>query len=165
MANITLKGNAISTVGELPAVGTSAVDFSLIGGDLAPKTLADFKGKKLVLNIFPSIDTGTCATSVRTFNKTAAELDNTTVLCISRDLPFAQKRFCGAEGIENVVMLSDFNTGQFGKDYGLQIVNGPLAGLNSRSIVVINAEGKVVYTEQVSETTEEPNYESALAAL
>jgi len=165
MAQITLKGNPINTIGELPAVGSSAADFSLIGADLAPKNLADFKGKNLVLNIFPSIDTGTCATSVRTFNKTAAELTNTTVVCISRDLPFAQKRFCGAEGIENVIMLSDFNTGHFGKNYGLEITTGPLAGLNSRSVVVINAEGKVVYTEQVGETTEEPNYESALAAL
>jgi len=165
MAQITLKGNPINTIGALTAVGNSAADFSLIGADLAPKTLADFKGKNLVLNIFPSVDTGTCATSVRTFNKTAPELTNTTVLCISRDLPFAQNRFCGAEGIENVVMLSDFNTGQFGKDYGLEITTGPLAGLNSRAVVVINPEGKVVYTEQVAETTEEPNYESALAAL
>ena len=118
-----------------------------------------------MLNIFPSIDTGTCAASVRNFNKTAADLTNTKVLCISRDLPFAQGRFCGAEGIENVVMLSDFNTGQFGKDYGLDIIDGPLAGLNSRSIVIINPEGKVIYTEQVAETIEEPNYEMTLAAL
>ena len=125
----------------------------------------DFAGKNLVLNIFPSIDTGTCATSVRNFNKVAADLDNTLVLCISRDLPFAQSRFCGAEGIENVVMLSDFKTGQFGKDYRLNILDGPLAGLNSRSVVIINPEGSIIYTEQVAETTEEPNYEAALASL
>ena len=165
MAKITLKGNEINTSGELPVIGSSASNFSLIGTDLSAKTLNDFKGNKLVLNIFPSIDTGTCAASVRNFNKSAANLENTTVLCISRDLPFAQNRFCGAEGIENVVMLSDFNTGQFGKDYGLEITTGPLAGLNSRSVVVLDTDGKVVYTEQVAETTEEPNYDLALAAL
>ena len=165
MSKITLKGNAINTSGELPALGNQATDFSLVGTDLSTKTLAAFAGKNLVLNIFPSVDTGTCAASVRNFNKAAAELNNTNVLCISRDLPFAQKRFCGAEGIENVVMLSDFKTGQFGADYGLNVIDGPLAGLNSRCIVVINAEGKVVYTEQVAETTEEPNYDLALASL
>jgi len=165
MAKITLQGNAINTIGELPTIGTLAKDFKLTATDLSTKTLNDFKGKKLVLNIFPSIDTGTCAASVRNFNKEAANLENTSVLCISRDLPFAQGRFCGAEGIENVVMLSDFNTGQFGKDYGLEIIDGPLAGLNSRCIVVINPEGKVIYTQQVAEITEEPNYELALASL
>lgn len=165
MAKITLKGNAINTIGELPAVGSAAPNFELTKVDLSKATLADFKGKKVVLNIFPSVDTGTCATSVRSFNKVASTLANTVVLCISRDLPFAQNRFCGAEGIENVVMLSDFNTGQFGKDYGLQFADGPLAGLDSRSIVVINEEGKVVYTEQVSETVNEPNYDNALALL
>jgi thiol peroxidase len=165
MATITLKGNKINTSGNLPSTGTVAKDFKLVATDLSVKTLADFKGQNLVLNIFPSIDTGTCATSVRNFNKSAASLTNTTVLCISRDLPFAQGRFCGAEGIENVVMLSDFNTGDFGKDYGLQIVDGPLAGVTSRCIVVIDTEGKVVYTEQVAETTEEPNYEAALKSL
>ena len=165
MAKITLKGNAINTSGVLPAIGSIAADFKLIAGDLSVKTLGDFKGKNLVLNIFPSIDTGTCAASVRNFNKMAADLLNTTVLCVSRDLPFAQNRFCGAEGIENVIVLSDFNTGQFGKDYGLEIVDGPLAGLHSRCIVVLNAEGKVVYTEQVAETTEEPNYDLALALV
>jgi thiol peroxidase len=165
MSKITLKGNEINTIGELPAVGSKAKDFKLVGGDLAPKSLNDFSGSKLILNIFPSIDTGTCAASVRNFNKEAANLTNTKVLCISRDLPFAQKRFCGAEGIENVVMLSDFKTGQFGKDYGLEILDGPLAGLNSRCIVIINEEGNVTYTEQVQETTEEPNYEKALASL
>lgn len=165
MATITLKGNQINTIGELPAVGSLAINFTLVDTDLSEKSLNDFKGQSLVLNIFPSVDTGTCAASVRNFNKTAADLDNTKVLCISRDLPFAQGRFCGAEGIENVVMLSDFKTGQFGKDYGLEITTGPLAGLNSRCIVVLNPEGKVVYTEQVAETIEEPNYEQALAAL
>lgn len=165
MSKITLKGNAINTSGELPVIGTQAKDFSLVATDLSTKTLADFTGKNLVLNIFPSVDTGTCAASVRNFNKSAADLNNTSVLCISRDLPFAQNRFCGAEGIENVVMLSDFKTGQFGADYGLNVIDGPLAGLNSRCIVVINADGKVVYTEQVAETIEEPNYDLALASL
>ncbi|MDG1849840.1 MAG: thiol peroxidase [Flavobacteriales bacterium] len=165
MTKITLKGNTINTSGSLPSIGSSAKDFELIAGDLSTKTLRDFKGQNLVLNIFPSIDTGTCAASVRNFNKAAAELNNTVVLCISRDLPFAQKRFCGAEGIEKVVMLSDFKTGQFGKNYGLDLIDGPLAGLNSRSVVIINADGKVIYTEQVAETTEEPNYEAALKSL
>jgi len=165
MATITLKGNEIKTSGNLPELNSSAKDFALIGTDLSEKTLNDFKGEKLILNIFPSIDTGTCAASVRNFNKEAADLENTKVLCISRDLPFAQNRFCGAEGIENVVMLSDFKTGQFGLDYGLQITNGPLNGLNSRCIIIINEEGNVSYTEQVSETTEEPNYEKALANI
>ena len=165
MAIITLKGNKINTNGELPEIGSLAQDFKLISTDLSVKSLSDFKRKNLVLNIFPSVDTGTCAASVRNFNKTAADLEDTIVLCISRDLPFAQGRFCGAEGIKNVVMLSDFNTGQFGKDYGLEIIDGPLAGLNSRCIVVINPDSKVIYTEQVAETTEEPNYDLALAVL
>lgn len=165
MAKITLKGNGINTSGELPAIGDLANDFKLIATDLSTKTLDDFKGKNLVLNIFPSVDTGTCAASVRNFNKTAADLENTSVLCISRDLPFAQGRFCGAEGIENVVMLSDFNTGEFGKTYGLEIIDGPLAGLNSRCIVVLNSAGKVIYTEQVAEIVDEPNYDLALASL
>lgn len=165
MATITLKGNEINTSGNLPAVGATAKDFQLIGVDLSTKSLSDFAGHNVILNIFPSIDTGTCAASVRNFNKEAANLENTKVLCMSRDLPFAQNRFCGAEGIENVVMLSDFKSGQFGKDYGLEITDGPLAGLSSRSIVILNPEGKVTYTEQVSETVDEPNYEAALASL
>lgn len=165
MTKITLQGNPINTVGELPKIGSQAKDFKLVAGDLSIKSLSDFKGKKLVLNIFPSIDTGTCAASVRNFNKAAASLENTNVLCISRDLPFAQGRFCGAEGIENVIMLSDFNTGQFGQDYGLNIADGPLAGLNSRCVVVIDTDGKIVYTEQVAEITEEPNYDLALKSL
>ncbi|HKL96035.1 MAG TPA: thiol peroxidase [Paludibacteraceae bacterium] len=165
MTKITLKGSSINTSGALPKIGNLVKDFKLVATDLTIKTLNDFKGKNLVLNIFPSIDTGTCAASVRNFNKSAANLNNTSVLCISRDLPFAQARFCGAEGIENVVMLSDFNKGQFGKDYGLEIVDGPLAGLHSRCIVVINTEGRVIYTEQIAEITEEPNYNLALASL
>ncbi|MCH2224945.1 MAG: thiol peroxidase [Crocinitomicaceae bacterium] len=165
MAQITLKGNPVNTSGELPEVGSLAKDFKLTALDLSIKTLNDFKGKNLVMNIFPSVDTGTCATSVRNFNKMASDLENTLVICISRDLPFAQTRFCGAEGIENVMMLSDFNTAQFGADYGLNITNGPLAGLHSRCIVVINKEGQVIYTEQVTETTEEPNYDLALKSL
>jgi len=165
MASITLKGNAINSLGELPAVGTKAPDFSLIKTDLSTANLSDYKGTKVVLNIFPSIDTGTCAASVRQFNKEAAELTNTKVLCISRDLPFAQARFCGAEGIENVVNLSDFGTGAFGKDYGLEITNGPLANLHSRAIVVLDETGTVVYNEQVPEIVDEPNYKAALDAL
>ena len=165
MADITLKGNAINTVGNLPKIGTKAPDFKLTTVDLSHKTLADFAGKKVILNIFPSIDTGTCAMSVREFNKKAADLENTVVLCISKDLPFAQARFCGAEGIENVVMLSDFATGNFGKEYALEIINGPLAHLHSRAIVIIDENENVVYTEQVSEIVDEPNYEAALKAI
>ncbi len=165
MASITLQGNAIETIGNLPTTGSKAIDFSLVATDLSIKSLNDFSGSRLILNIFPSVDTGTCATSVREFNKKVASLENTKVLCISRDLPFAQGRFCGAEGIENVVMLSDFSTGKFGKDYGLEVKNGPLSGLHSRCIVIINEEGNVVYTEQVSEIVDEPNYEAALKAL
>jgi len=165
MASITLGGNPVHTSGELPAVGSQLADFKLVQNDLSLASLSNFAGKKLVLNIFPSVDTGTCATSVRTFNASASNLENTTVLCISRDLPFAQKRFCGAEGLENVVNLSDFQTGAFGKANGLEIVDGPLAGLHSRAIIVIDENGKVLHTEQVAEIANEPNYEAALAAL
>lgn len=165
MATITLKGTEFNTNGTLPKVGTKAPDFKLTASDLSHKSLEDFAGKKIILNIFPSIDTGTCATSVRTFNKNAAELDNTVVICVSRDLPFAQSRFCGAEGIDNVVLLSDFATGDFGKDYGLEITNGPLAHLHSRAIVMIDEKGFVNYTEQVSEIVDEPNYEAALKEI
>lgn len=165
MANITLGGNPIKTSGELPQTGTQAPDFTLVKTDLSTASLADFKGTKLVLNIFPSVDTGTCAASVRKFNEKASSLQNTKVLCISRDLPFAQKRFCGAEGLDNVVSLSDFKDGGFGKSYGLNIENGPLAGLHSRAVVVIDEEGKVQYSEQVAEIADEPDYDSALAAL
>lgn len=165
MASITLGGNPIHTSGELPTVGAKMADFKLINTDLSVVSLSDFAGKKLVLNIFPSIDTGTCATSVRKFNETAANLANTKVLCISRDLPFAQKRFCGAEGIENVVNLSDFQTGAFGKTNGLEITDGPLAGLHSRAIIILDENGTVTHTEQVPEIANEPNYEAAIAVL
>lgn len=165
MAAITLGGNPINTNGSLPQVGSKATDFQLIKSDLSVATLADYAGSKLVLNIFPSIDTGTCATSVRTFNAKASALENTKVLCISRDLPFAQKRFCGAEGLENVENLSDFKEGSFGKNYGLEIVDGPLAGLHSRVVIVLDENGVVKHAEQVGEIADEPNYEAALASL
>jgi thiol peroxidase len=165
MASITLGGNPIHTSGELPKVGTKLADFKLVKNDLSIASLSDFAGSKLVLNIFPSIDTGTCAASVRKFNENASQLENTKVLCISRDLPFAQKRFCGAEGLENVVNLSDFQEGSFGKTNGLEIVDGVLAGLHSRSVIVVDEKGTVVYTEQVPEIANEPNYEAALASL
>jgi len=165
MASITLGGNPIHTQGELPKSGTKAPDFNLIKTDLSSTSLSDYKGSKLVLNIFPSIDTGVCATSVRTFNQKASSLKNTKVLCISKDLPFAQKRFCGAEGLENVENLSDFKTGSFGDAYGLTIVDGPLAGLHSRVVIVLDENGMVTYAEQVPEIAQEPNYELALAAL
>jgi thioredoxin-dependent peroxiredoxin len=165
MAKITLKGNPINTLGELPKVGEQMKDFELIKNDLSRVSLKDFAGLRLVLNIFPSLDTGTCATSVRTFNKKAAGLINTKVLCISRDLPFAQARFCGVEGIENAITLSDFSTGNFGKKHNLEIVDGPLAGLHSRVVIVTDDIGKVIYTEQVSEIVDEPNYDAALKSL
>ncbi len=165
MATVTLKGGEINTNGNLPKVNSKAPDFKLVATDLSVKSLSDYKGQKLILNIFPSVDTGTCATSVRNFNKEAAQLDNTKVLCISRDLPFAQGRFCGAEGIDNVEMLSDFVSGDFGKNYGLEFVDGPLNGLHSRCIVVINENGEITHTEQVSEIVDEPNYNEALKAL
>ncbi|PWA04667.1 thiol peroxidase [Flavobacterium psychrotolerans] len=165
MASITLGGNPIHTNGELPKIGSKATEFQLVKNDLSIATLADFAGSRLVLNIFPSIDTGTCATSVRKFNESASKLENTKVLCISRDLPFAQKRFCGAEGLENVINLSDFKNGSFGKNYGLEITDGPLAGLNSRVVIVLDENGIVKYTEQVPEIANEPNYENALASL
>lgn len=165
MATVTLGGNPQHTSGELPKTGSAAADFSLVNPDLGTTSLDNFKGKKLILNIFPSIDTGTCAASVREFNKKASSLENTAVLCISRDLPFAQKRFCGAEGIENVVTLSDFRDGQFGKNYGLELIDGPLQGLHARSVVVLDENHQVVYTELVPEIKDEPNYAAALAAL
>ena len=165
MAAITLKGNPINTSKNLPEVGTKAPDFLLTTTDLAVHSLTNYAGSKLVLNIFPSIDTGTCAQSVRTFNEEASELGNTKVLCISRDLPFAQARFCAAEGLKNVISLSDFKDGSFGKAYGLNIIDGPLEGLNSRCIVVLDKNGIVKYTEQVGEIVDEPNYKAALAAL
>ncbi len=159
------KGNPVNTKGNLPAIGAQAPNFTLVKNDLSTFSLSDLKGKKVVLNIFPSIDTSICATSVRRFNKEAATLQNTVVLCISRDLPFAQSRFCGAEGIENVITLSEFRDSNFSSAYGVLQIDGPLQGLLARAVVVIDENGIVKYTELVSEITEEPNYTNALAAL
>ncbi|MDX1573587.1 MAG: thiol peroxidase [Methylophaga sp.] len=163
MATVKLKGNPIETVGELPKVGDKAPGFNLVKDDLSEVQLGDMKGR-LVLNIFPSVDTDTCAMSVRQFNSKAAALENTTVLCVSKDLPFALGRFCGAEGLENVVVGSAFRS-KFGEDYGVTFKTGPLTGLLSRAVVVIDENGKVTYTQQVAETTEEPDYDAALKAL
>ena len=164
MAETKFKGNPVHTNGDLPAVGASAPDFTVTGKDLADISLGDFAGRRLVLNIFPSIDTGVCAASVRKFNELAAGLENTTVLCVSADLPFAMGRFCGAEGIENVLVGSTFRS-SFASDYGVQTVDGPLAGLCARSVVVVDADGAVTYTELVPETTQEPDYDAAVASL
>ncbi len=164
MAVVTLKGNKISTCGSLPEKGQKAPAFKLTKGDLSDVGLKDFSGKVLILNIVPSLDTGTCAASARTFNKRAAELGNALVLTISRDLPFAQKRFCEAEGIAAVVPLSELRNRDFGKDYGVELIDGPLAGLLARSIVVLDSKGSVTYTELVPEIAQEPNYDAAIAA-
>ncbi len=165
MSTVTLHGNTVEVAGELPAVGSESTGFHLVGTDLKDVSLHDFAGKKKVLNIFPSIDTGTCATSVRKFNEKASKLSNTVVLCISADLPFAQKRFCGAEGLSNVVNLSLMRGGQFAKDYGVKIETGPLAGLTARAVVVIDEHNIVRHTELVPEIGNEPNYDAAIAAL
>jgi thiol peroxidase len=165
MASVTLKGNTINTLGTLPLTGSKAPEFQLTKNDLSTVKLSDYQGSRVVLNIFPSVDTGTCAQSVRQFNQEAAELDNTIVLCVSKDLPFAQARFCGAEGIDNVEMLSDFRDGNFGKAYNLEFTDGPLAPLHSRAVVVVDENGKVIHTEQVPEIVDEPNYKAALEAL
>jgi len=165
MAKIALKGNPVNTVGELPQVGSKAKDFSLVKTDLSTTSLADFAGSKLVLNIFPSIDTSTCATSVRKFNEKASALPNTKVLCISRDLPFAMNRFCGAEGLDNVINLSDFRDASFGNEYGLTITDGPLQGLHSRAVIVLDENGVIKHTELVADIVDEPNYDNAIAAL
>jgi len=165
MASIRLGGNPINTNGNLPKVGEKAPDFLMVKTDLSTVSLADYTGINLVLNVFPSIDTATCATSVRKFNEQASQLINTKVLCISRDLPFAQKRFCGAEGLENVENLSDFKDGSFGNDYGLTITDSVFAGLHSRVVIVLDTNGVVKYTEQVTEIANEPNYKAALAAI
>jgi thiol peroxidase len=163
MADITLRGNPIHTSGELPGVGEQAPAFTLTGTDLADVGNGDFAGEPVVLNIFPSIDTQVCATSVRTFNQRAAG-DGVNVLCVSNDLPFAQGRFCGAEGIDNVKAASAFRS-SFGADYGVTITDGPLAGLLARSVVVLDGDGKVTYTELVPEIAQEPNYDAALEAV
>ncbi len=165
MTQITLKDNPINTIGSLPAVGSQAPDFLLTKTDLSDITAEDLRGKRVILNIFPSVDTEVCAASVRFFNAKANALDNTTVLCISDDLPFAQKRFCGAEGLTNVISASEMRNHDFGDNYGVRIIDGPLAGVLSRAIVVIDEAGKVIYTEQVPEITQEPDYDAALAAL
>lgn len=165
MTNITLKGNPIHTVGSLPAVGTQAPDFKLTKTDLSEVSLKDFAGKKIILSIFPSVDTPTCATAVRQFNEKAAKLKDVVVLCISADLPFALNRFCGAEGLKEVIPTSVFRHQEFGDQYGVRIVDGPIAGLLSRAIVVLDSTGKVVYTEQVSEIAHEPDYQAALNAV
>ena len=165
MATITMKGNAIETSGSLPIKGSAAPPFTLVKTDLSEVTLADYKGKKVVLNIFPSIDTPVCAASVRCFNKAAGELANTVVLCISADLPFAHQRFCEADGLENVIPLSVFRSPSFGLDYGVTITSGPLTGLLARAVVVVNSDGRVVYTELVPEIAQEPDYHKALSVL
>lgn len=165
MASITLKGNPVTTVGELPAIGTAAPAFNSVKTDLSECALRGLKGKKVVLNVFPSIDTGVCAASTRRFNKEAGSLDNTVVLCVSVDLPFALGRFCGAEGLEDVVPVSVFRNPEFGSAYGVTIADGPLAGLMSRAVVVVDESGNVIYTEQVPEITQEPDYEAALGSL
>ena len=164
MATTAFKGDPVQTVGDLPAQGGPAPDFTVTGSDLSDIKLSDLSGKRVVLNIFPSIDTGVCATSVRKFNELAAGLDNTTVLCVSADLPFALGRFCGAEGIENVQTGSVFKS-SFGADYGVTMTDGPLQGLLARSVVVLDAEGNVIHSELVPEITQEPDYDAATAAL
>jgi thiol peroxidase len=164
MAKITFKGNAVATVGDLPAVGSQAPDFTLTKTDLQPLTKKELAGKRVVLNIFPSIDTGVCATSVRKFNQQAASLPNTVVVCVSKDLPFAHKRFCAAEGIDKVTPASWFRGPDFGQAYGVTMADGPLAGLFARAVVVIDPAGKVVHSELVPEIAQEPDYAKAVAA-
>lgn len=164
MAQVTLGGTPVNTISDLPAIGTQ-IDFKLTKNDLSEVSSDAYRGKKVILNIFPSVDTGVCATSIRTFNAKASELDNTAVLCISKDLPFAQARFCGAEGIENVETLSDFRHAEFSEITGTRFVDGGFAGLHARSIILLDEEGKVTYTELVPEVGEEPNYEAAILAL
>ena len=165
MAQVTLGGNAVNTIGDLPAVGSEAPGFKLTKTDLADVSLKDYAGKKVILNIFPSVDTGTCAASVRRFNAAASEIPDVAVLCVSADLPFALGRFCGAEGLDKVVPLSTMRGGTFGKDYGVRLIDGPLEGVLARSIVVVAADGRVTYTQLVPEIKEEPDYDKALAAV
>lgn len=165
MAKITLKGATVNTSGNLPAKGNKAPGFTLVRSDLSNFSLSDIKGKKLILNIFPSLDTSVCAFSVRKFNQIAAGISNAAVLAISKDLPFAHRRFCSTEGIDNIITLSGFRDQAFGKDYGVDIIDGPMAGLYARSVVVTDEEGKVVYTQLVPEITQEPDYEAAIKML
>lgn len=165
MAEITFKGNKVTTAGNLPAAGTSAPDFNLVKTDLSTVQLNDLRGKKVVLNIFPSIDTGICAASARKFNELASKMENTVILNVSKDLPFAHNRFCAAEGLENVHGASQFKNDNFSQAYGVDMTDGPLAGLMSRAVVIVDENGTVTYTEQVPEIAQEPNYDAALAAL
>lgn len=165
MSQVTFQGKPVKVDGTFPAVGSTAPDFSLVDKDLADSTLADYAGKRKILNIFPSVDTGVCAASVRRFNELAGNMSDTVVLCISADLPFAQARFCGAEGLSNVTMLSLMRGRAFLKDYGVALADGPLAGLAARAVVVLDADNKVLYTERVAEVGNEPDYEAALKAL
>mmetsp|Transcript_69642 Transcript_69642/g.185764 ORF Transcript_69642/g.185764 Transcript_69642/m.185764 type:complete len:167 (+) Transcript_69642:94-594(+) len=165
MSSVKFQGNPVPVKGQFPAVGAAAPDFTLVGKDLAPASLASFGDKRKVLNIFPSIDTEVCAKSVRKFNESAGKVENTVVLCISADLPFAAGRFCGAEGISNVVTLSTFREPGFLEKYGVELAGGPLAGLAARSVIVLDGSNKVIHSELVPEITSEPNYEAALAAL
>ena len=165
MTQITLQGTPVQTVGRLPETGSKAPSFSLTATDLRPVSLDDYQCRTIVLNIFPSIDTQVCAASVRRFNAEASRLENTVVLCISADLPFAHQRFCEAEGLDRVIPLSVFRSPEFGRDYGLTLADGPFAGLLSRAVIVINPDGVVCYTQQVAELTEEPDYEAALKAI
>ena len=165
MAEITLKGSACNTCGELPAVGAAAPDFTLVGADLSESTLASFAGKKVIISTVPSFDTPVCATSVKAFNQKAGSMDNTVVVNVSKDLPFAQKRFCESNQLEHVTNLSAFRCDNFGKSFGVSIVDGPLKGLLARSIVVLDTDGKVAYTELIPEIAQEPNYDAAIAAV
>jgi len=165
MAQITLKGNPIHTIGELPGVGETAPDFLLTKTDLSDISIKDFAGKKVVLNIFPSVDTPVCSTSVRKFNAEINKYENAAVVCASMDLPFAHERFCGAEGLENVVSVSEMRKRDFGDAYGVRMVDGPLAGLLARAVVVIDENGKVIYSQLVEEIAQEPDYEKALDIL
>jgi thiol peroxidase len=165
MAKITLKGNPVNTSGNLPAKASKAPEFSLVKSDLGTLSLSELQGKKIILNIFPSLDTSVCATSVRKFNQLAAGMINVVVLAISKDLPFAHGRFCTTEGITNVITLSGFRDREFGNAYGIDIIDGPLAGLYGRSVVVIDEAGKVLHTQLVPEITREPDYDAALKAL
>lgn len=165
MAIITFKGNQVTTVGTLPAVGSKLPDFTLTDTSLKEITNSDFAGKYLVLNIFPSIDTGVCAASVRRFNEQAASLDHVRIVCVSKDLPFAHKRFCGSEGIGHVISASDFRHPEFGSKYGVTMIDGPLAGLLSRAVIVADPDGTVIYTEQVPEIAQEPDYDAALSVI
>lgn len=165
MSKVTLKGSPVNTIGELPAVGSKAPEFTLVGTNLSDVKNTDFAGKRIVLNIFPSLDTATCAASVRRFNVEAAKLENAVVVCVSKDLPFAHGRFCTTEGIANVVSASEFRSNNFGKNYGVMITDGPLQGLMARSVVVIDNDGTVLYNQLVPEITEEPDYQPALDSL